>query len=178
MRSVCRMELNYPRLRTNGHLGRFRAATPQEIDNAFEASYMPVPESGCWLWIGDATKSGYGVMWGRQYAHRYSYAKFRGSIPTGMHVLHRCDVPCCVNPDHLFLGTQIDNNNDKMTKGRARGGSMKGESHPGHKLVADQVLEIRRLVAVGNTQTGVAKKFGITQGQVWQIISRRHWKHV
>lgn len=87
----------------------------------FNAAYLPVPESGCWLWE-HATNGLYGVMRynGRQeYAHRVAFALFRGPIPQGIIVCHKCDVPSCVNPEHLFLGTHKTNCDDKFAKGRA-----------------------------------------------------------
>ena len=86
----------------------------------FEAKYTPEPMSGCWLWIGAVKASGYGVMHyaGRtQRAHRVSYELFVGPIGSSW-VLHRCDNPACVNPDHLFLGDAVDNARDMVAKGR------------------------------------------------------------
>ncbi len=75
---------------------------------------------GCWLWQGSLTPLGYGQFsyLGDQRAHRASWRIFCGEIPSGMFVLHRCDVRNCVNPEHLFLGTQADNIRDKVAKGR------------------------------------------------------------
>lgn len=78
--------------------------------------------NGCWLWDANVTKKGYPNLWleGRQhvYAHRFSYALHVGPIPDGMSVLHKCDTPSCVNPAHLFLGTQLENVRDCRDKGR------------------------------------------------------------
>lgn len=90
----------------------------------FTEKYIPVPESGCWLWIGASTASGYGQMkCGRKLhrAHRVSWELHRGPIPEGLMVCHRCDVPSCVNPEHLFLGTAKENYRDCVEKGRSRG---------------------------------------------------------
>lgn len=79
--------------------------------------------TGCWLWAGAGTDNGYGVMWGeyrKEYAHRVSYLLYNGPIPDDMQVLHRCDTPLCVNPEHLFLGTVSDNMKDCSAKGRQR----------------------------------------------------------
>lgn len=87
----------------------------------FELKYIPEPNSGCWLWIGAVLPSGYGKMgiYGRTIgAHRISFELFRGEIPNGLHICHRCDNPCCVNPDHLFAGTRQDNMQDCIAKGR------------------------------------------------------------
>src|ERR1700728_2715027 len=97
----------------------------------FEFYAMPEPNTGCWLWAGAVDSDGYGaicvgpdVKKERGYAtkirkaHRISYELFRGPIPDGLGVLHRCDMPCCVNPDHFFLGTNTDNVRDMIAKGR------------------------------------------------------------
>lgn len=83
----------------------------------FEAKCVPVTESGCWLWMGVIHASGYGHYNGKK-AHRLSWELHNGSIPDGMCICHKCDVPSCVNPNHLFLGTQGDNVRDAWTKGR------------------------------------------------------------
>lgn len=89
----------------------------------FEEKYIPVPESGCWLWLGATNQRGYGqFFWGgklRVSAHRAGYAMEHGSLPpSDVHVLHRCDTPSCVNPHHLFLGDQQVNMADMRAKGR------------------------------------------------------------
>jgi hypothetical protein len=87
----------------------------------FEASYIPEPMSGCWLWLGLVTNDGYGRLkhdYKPLRAHRCAWMLFRGKIPNELHVLHRCDTPLCVNPDHLFLGTHGENMIDKARKGR------------------------------------------------------------
>jgi hypothetical protein len=121
-----------------------RKITP--IWDFFEARYYPEPMSGCWLWLGDKTKAGYGARTlgagrtrRRFYAHRLSYELHKGSIPAGTLVCHQCDTPACVNPDHLFLGTRLDNTTDRDRKGRVR----HGETHPIAKLTLSQVRIIR-----------------------------------
>lgn len=87
----------------------------------FEAKYIPEPMSGCWLWMGGLNTDGYGTFHfelRKAPAHRASWEIHCGSVPEGLYVLHKCDVPCCVNPDHLFLGTQKDNIQDCIKKGR------------------------------------------------------------
>lgn len=85
---------------------------------SFLDNTIPVTECGCWIWMRGATGDGYGSFRGMR-AHRYSWQMQYGEIPPDMDVLHRCDVPLCVNPDHLFLGTHTDNMRDKIAKGRA-----------------------------------------------------------
>lgn len=90
----------------------------------FEDLYTPEPTSGCWLWTGDTLHNGYGrygdIGKRTMRAHRYSYEKFVGPIPKGMFVCHSCDVPACVNPDHLWIGTAEQNMKDMINKGRGR----------------------------------------------------------
>lgn len=89
----------------------------------FDAKYVPIPEVGCWIWTGAVNcERGYGYFLfdGKpRLAHRASWAMHKGQIPDGMNVLHRCDIPSCVNPNHLFLGTLSDNMQDCAAKGRA-----------------------------------------------------------
>lgn len=88
----------------------------------FEANYIPEPNSGCWLWTSSLSKNGYGKFSeGRRQisAHRFSYETFVGPIEGDKYILHRCDVRSCVNPDHLFVGTALDNTRDMISKGRA-----------------------------------------------------------
>lgn len=108
--------------------------------------------------------------------HRISYEVHRGDIPDGLCVLHRCDTPACVNPAHLFLGTHSDNANDKVSKGRARGWDSSGERNPAAKLSADQVRQVRRLLAVGGmSKTAIARQFGVSQQLVSAINSGEAW---
>lgn len=139
-------------------------------------------EHGCWLWLPPLAVNGYGQFWvnGRMVgAHRYSYELTYGPIPKhdsyhGMCVLHRCDVRGCVRPDHLFLGTNADNSQDKVSKNR----HAKGETNGSAKLTKPQVIEIRSQVLAGRTQSEIAQRFGVHQSVVSVIASRKTWKHV
>jgi hypothetical protein len=88
----------------------------------FNERHIPVPEAGCWIWTGGILgKNSYGVMTKdskKVWAHRFAYEHFVGPIPEGMLVLHKCDTPLCVNPHHLFIGTNRDNVLDSIKKGR------------------------------------------------------------
>jgi len=84
---------------------------------------IPEPNSGCWIWVGATNSDGYGWLWrsGRSVrVHRIAWEITKGPIPTGLHVLHRCDVPACIRPSHLFLGTHIENMQDASRKRRLR----------------------------------------------------------
>lgn len=148
------------------------------LGERFEEKIFPVPFSGCWLWTGYTDKKmGYGMIWNAGtmvLAHRASYEIYIGKIDGGLHVLHRCDVPCCVNPNHLFLGTNIDNVNDKVKKGRSA--SLKGEKHPGRVLTEKDVLSIRSDTESSHYE--IAKIFGVDRSTVGYIKSKKLWSHV
>lgn len=132
-----------------------------------EERSTPVTESGCWLWEQSCHRQGYGQGFadGRQgYAHRIAYEAFVGPIPKGMHVCHKCDVPGCVNPIHLFLGTVNDNMRDRGEKGRTSS-----------KLTEDDVRAIR---ADTRTQREIAKDYGVCQQEISRIKARLRWNHV
>jgi hypothetical protein len=106
-------------------------ATQREIDRFFEQT-EPEPNSGCLLWIAAVNQTGYGrpTYDGRQQlAHRVAWQIANGPIPAGMCVCHRCDIPACVNIDHLFLGTKRDNTHDMMVKGRHVTNGMERRTH-------------------------------------------------
>ncbi len=137
---------------------------------------------GCWLWTAARGGGGYGQLGvGRMgenrfvRAHRLSYEIHVGAIPDGMCVLHHCDNPQCVRPDHLFLGTPRDNSEDMIRKGR----HSYGEKRPLSVLTADQVREMRCLFAAGGvTKMALARRFKINHATVRAILARKAWKHV
>jgi len=148
-------------------------AAPQE---RFFAYSIPEPNSGCWLWSKGVNACGYGVLGvnGRStLAHRFSYELHYGEIPEGFYVLHRCDVPCCVNPDHLYLGTQFDNMRDMETRGRSKHPS--GEDHGRAKLTESDVITIR---ASEQSWGSLSKQFGVSKHVVGLVKRNRIWKHV
>jgi len=136
----------------------------------------------CWEWIGAKYKDGYGALYKNSKlcrAHRISYELFVDEIPDGMLVCHHCDNPACVKPEHLFIGTIKDNVKDKCNKGRASGGSLKGESCPSHKYTEEIVLMIRQLYDEGGiSKRGLAKKLNIPHSTVIRIINKDTWKHI
>lgn len=150
---------------------RFGAPLTERI----EAMSMPVTESGCWLWMGNVCRDyGYIKVGGlNMRANRASYQAYKGPIPHGLWVLHRCDVRICVNPDHLFLGTRKDNFDDMVRKGRRRVGE--GERHASSKLKTDQVLAIRQSTL---SDVGLAKIYGVRPWAITQIKRRLTWKHL
>lgn len=132
----------------------------------------------CWLWVGPKQLSGYGqISYGdlsnRQAisSHRLSWQLHNGPIPDGLSVLHKCDVRNCVNPAHLFLGTQADNMRDMKEKKRGAVGTQL----PQTKLTKEIVLEIRNSEEPNNA---LARKFGVSRAAINQIRLRNRWKYV
>lgn len=151
---------------------------------------------GCWLWTGAKYKTGYGsigseVVRGRAIkAHRASWEIHFGAIPAGLHVLHKCDTPLCVRPDHLFLGTHQDNMRDMALKGRSTIGDRNPSrlypdrvargSRSGHaKLNSVAVLCIRYLHRIGvASYAEMSESFGVSESAISMIINRRRWAHL
>lgn len=106
-------------------------------------------------------------------AHRVSWWLANGPIPDGLHVLHRCDVTLCVNPEHLFVGTHLDNMRDMHKKGRRK--PLRYEKNGNSVLTRDSVLMIRRLLYSGSTHKEISSEFGISKSTVGQISSRITW---
>ncbi len=147
----------------------------------FGAKYEVAPD-GCWRWTGVHNRDGYGSFWnGERFpgkegkrggpvmvlAHRWAFEFFCGPIPVGLNVLHRCDNPDCVNPNHLFLGTQADNVKDCIDKGR------RGKPIRWHKLSREVHEEIaRRYELEGISQSELGAEYGITQAMVSHIVRR------
>jgi hypothetical protein len=134
----------------------------------------------CWLWNGVRMHFGHGRMYcgkveGHILAHRVSWRIHNGPIPDGLNVLHRCDNPPCVNPEHLFLGTHQDNIKDRDQKGR--GARLGGERNGCSILKEADVRQIRSLWP-SKSQTELARMFGVHLSTVHLIVHRRHWKDV
>lgn len=144
----------------------------------------------CWLWIGSKDKKGYGnfrVDGKLTKTHRFSWQLANGAIPTGMHVLHNCpggDNPSCINPEHLWLGTDEDNSKDRSKKKRHGTWTkpetrVRGERNGNAKLTADNVLYIRSLYRDGGiTQNDIAVMFGVAGPSVNKIIKGQRWGHI
>ena len=145
---------------------------------------IKVTRRGCWEWQGCKNKQGYGHLLDSENnrtttAHRYFYAQYLGTpIPAGFQVLHRCDNPACVYPKHLFLGTQQDNVDDMISKGRMTDKRV-GVDNYRAKLTEEQVLEIRAsYIPMKTSLVELGKKYGVTAQSIKGIVSRRSWKHI
>jgi HNH endonuclease len=130
----------------------------------------------CWIWTGAKNENGYGILnvKGRgTIASRLAWELEYGGIPEGKYVLHHCDNPSCVNPDHLYLGSQTDNMRDMELRSRAN--RVVGENNGKSKVTAAIVRAIRQ----SPEKSGVlAKQYGIHTRTVWQIRSGRTWRHI
>lgn len=140
----------------------------------FDAKYICDPNSGCYLWNGTLDKNGYGRFsinhkWNK--AHRYSWELYNGAIPQGMHICHRCDTPACVNPGHLFLGTNADNTADKTKKGRVP----QGERHWSARLSEADITNIR---ADKRNHREIAHSYGVSKSHIQRIKNGSAWRHL
>lgn len=136
----------------------------------FEDKYQPEPNSGCFIWLAAISASGYGRIFfegKNERANRVSWKLHRGE-PGELYVLHRCDNPLCVNPDHLFLGTHEDNCLDKSRKGRV----------PNAKLDPQKVRDIRRMRREGRSLLQIASRFSVNQRTILSVVNRENWNHV
>jgi hypothetical protein len=131
-----------------------------------------VHKNGCWLWSGTTDRKGYGVVWfnaRREYAHRVAWELLRGEIPEGLCVLHDCpggDNPLCVNPDHLWLGTKPQNNQDRSLKERSFS-----------KITREDAREIRRQYKIeGIPRAILATTFGVSRATVGMILINKRWR--
>ncbi len=136
--------------------------------------------NGCWEWTAATRKSGYGAFKfdGKVYdAHRFVWNfTIKMPIPEGQIVCHKCDNRICVNPDHLYLGSYVDNAKDKNDRGR--GNYAKGERVGISKLTAAKVKEIRRLREQDWSFGKLGKKYGVDKAAIRAIVLRKTWKHV
>lgn len=160
------------------------------LDHA-RAEWLPSPprrerladDSPCVEWAGARLRNGYGArridgrFW---YAHRWAWSEANGPIPDGMDVCHRCDTRACVNPDHLFLGTRLDNMRDAQRKGRLNvphPGAWGSKSHAA-KLTERAVAEVRARHAAGEAIRDLAVEFGVTRQCLVFVVRRDTWRHV
>lgn len=139
-------------------------------------SKVIITSSGCWGWQASKDKDGYGRYVSRGHeikAHRYMYLIQNGEFDRNLLVCHRCDNPGCVNPKHLFLGTQQANMRDKVSKGRQLSGSANGAS----KLTEEQVVRIREEYP-RKSQYVLAKRFNVSRSLIGQIVTNKVWRKI
>lgn len=146
------------------------------IENRFWARVRKSDD--CWEWTSGFDHFGYGRMHVKGSVvdvHRLSWALANGPIPEGMCICHKCDNPPCVNPSHLFLGTDADNIHDRDAKGRTQRGMRRTSA----KLSDGDVIEIRRAYADGEgNQHELGRSFNVTQQTIWSVVHRVTWTHI
>ncbi len=160
----------------------------------FHGSYERSP-CGCWLWKLSCRPGGYGAFsfHGQSVdAHRFAYSALVGPIPRDLFVLHQCDVPACVNPDHLFVGTQSDNMQDAFKKGRGSPPPRKygppkprpsraisnPNRRPGAKITTEIARDIKARLAAGETGRAIAGRHGLHFGSVSDIKRGLTWRDI
>ncbi len=140
----------------------------------------------CWEWTGRRIPKGYGQI-GRRYTHRLSYTMAFGDIPDGLWVLHRCDNPPCLRPDHLFLGTNTDNQRDSAAKGRNGRWThpertVRGARCHTAKLTSQQVHDVRRRFRPGrghpDNMARLADEYGVSRSSIYAIVHGKSWGHL
>lgn len=178
----------------------------QQQQQRFWAKVAAPNTAGCRLWIGCRNDAGYGFFRHERrvrVAHRLAWMLTRGEIPSGLLVCHSCDTPACCNPEHLFLGTNADNRRDCVAKGRtncARGDANGARLHPetrargvhhgsrthperlrrGEACTLAKLTDaaVRIIRASSDSQRSLAKRFGVSQATIWNVINSRGWSHV
>ena len=150
------------------------------LKKRFQGKYVVRKDTGCWEWTAALAGKGYGQikLTGQRkqaYAHRVSYMIHKGDIPEGKEVLHACDNPKCVNPNHLSVGTQKDNLQDMKNKGR----HLFGEKNANCILTETKVRAIKQLLDNNElSQLEIGNLFGISQMEVSRIKRGLRWKHI
>ena len=167
-------------------MGR-KGRPPRSVEDRFwekvnKNGKVVYPELGkCWEWTASKSR-GYGQFRRnrkQEKSHRVAWTLTKGEIPSGLLVLHKCDNPVCVNPEHLFLGTYQDNMDDMVEKGRdVKIAGEFGETHHSAKLTEEDVLEIRNLKKKGVKAKVLAEHYGVHQVTISSIVRKHTWKHI
>ena len=165
-----------PQIRSNPMKNKSYINSIEWIEERFLSKVLIAPFQECWTWLGGLS-GGYGHFWNgskRIMAHRFSYEKYVRKLIDGEQALHHCDNRSCVNPNHLFVGTNLDNVRDKVKKGR----QTRGEKSNRGTLKATDIPTIRYMKAQGYTNAMVSEIFKISSGTVSKIANKQIWKHI
>lgn len=194
-RSAKQVIPKYCSMECRGHKGfkpggefRISKATKSEKLERLKQSFEKhvIRQEECWDWKGPLDKGGYSIMsckrqLGSDRGHRASWIIYKGNIPKDKVVCHKCDNPICTNPEHLWLGTQKQNNDDKIKKGRAiytKPPLKKGIENGASKLKEDQVKEIKELLKTDMSQSEIGKKFDVSKTTIYRIKHGKNWSHI
>jgi predicted XRE-type DNA-binding protein len=146
------------------------------LTKKIESKTEYIPFSGCHIWMGNLSEKGYGLFINNRKTirvHRYIYEIEKGSIPPGMYVCHTCDVPSCINPNHLFVGTPADNSLDMKNKNR-----WKREKNPGAKISQEIAENIRGCYETGEyTQRELGIMFHLNNSTISDIVNHKIWRN-
>ena len=171
-------ELNLPRRSKYLKRGANGRITEKSLEEKFQdkVEFTEV----CWIWKGSKTRHNYGVILhqGKSLlAHRVSYELFKGEIPKGLFICHKCDNPSCVNPEHLFAGTPRDNLMDCIKKGRRPDYTRDGKTNPRARLTWDEVDKIREdCLNSGLSKCEIARRNGVSDSAIRKIVKGTMWK--
>jgi len=145
----------------------------------FTSKYIKDSDTGCWEWVAAKNRAGYGLLKlpdACKLAHRVSYWIHKGPFDESMDIMHKCDNPGCVNPDHLEICTHAMNMADRIAKGRARESQRKRTDL---KLTSESAAQVKRLLLRGElSQRAIARLFGVTETSIRHIKSGRLWADV
>lgn len=170
-----------------------KSLTDEQLKEMIETCTIPIPWSGCWIWMRGLDKDGYGQASRRNKnirSHRLSWLLYRGELKPGFVIMHSCDTPSCCNPYHLSQATQKENNEDKMLKKRHRVASgnehylkrnptaRSGDKSSRAKITEAQALVIRERFTDGVMQKILAAEFGLTRSAISGIVTKRTFKHI
>jgi hypothetical protein len=157
-----------------------------DIAERFHEKYQPVPWTGCWIWTAATKEHGYGVIGrgtrkqGLIKAHRLSFLLHKGKIPRGKIVMHECNNPSCVNPDHLKAGTRKENSQYMVECKRLKLPDNRGEKATWTKLTeaaAKEIIEAQKTKTKG-TGTQLAKKFNVSRSAIYEIWNGKNWAYL
>jgi len=143
--------------------------------------FRATEDGSCLIWNGGKSGGGYGsitIDGQHKMTHRVCYEEYFGEIPDGLLVCHRCDNPPCINPDHLFLGTQSDNLQDMYAKGRQNIYDRHGVNNSNCKLKECDVVLIRDLIDIGTDRRALVWLFGVCATSINNIAAKKSWSHV
>lgn len=163
---VCKNNLIYGLSKSCGCYSKVKAT------ELFHTKYEKT--EGCWIWKGNVSNVGYARFGKKGLASRQAWMQAYGYHPGKLHVCHKCDNPLCVNPEHLFLGTDADNVRDKVQKNR----HPKGTSTYNAKLNEEKIILIRKYLRENKSSKEIAKEFGVNVNTIQDIKINRTWKHV